>query len=277
MKTRPSPAVSQSARIRILHVDDDPDFTDMTTTFLKREEDRFSIETATSASEGLNCLADGQFDCIVSDYDMPDRNGIDFLEAVRHKHPDLPFILFTGKGSEEVASKAITAGVTDYLQKEVGSDQYAILANRIRNAVERVRTEHERQRQLRAIETAQEGISILDEDGHYRYVNEAFAELHGYDPREMIGEHWELIYPSDDIPRVRNEILPEVEAVGYWRGETTSLRTDDTTVDVDHTLAMTDRGELVSPCETSPPRRNVKESSSVLSPDWRRCSRTRRT
>ncbi|MFW5938625.1 MAG: PAS domain S-box protein, partial [Halanaeroarchaeum sp.] len=51
-----------------------------------------------------------------------------------------PFILFTGKGSEDVASDAIAAGVTDYLQKERGSGQYTVLANRIENAVDQYRT-----------------------------------------------------------------------------------------------------------------------------------------
>ncbi|QCC48787.1 response regulator [Halobellus limi] len=67
---------------------------------------------------------------------MPATDGIEFLEAVREDHPELPFILYTGKGSEEVASDAISAGVTDYLQKGTGSEQYELLANRIRNAVE---------------------------------------------------------------------------------------------------------------------------------------------
>jgi CheY-like chemotaxis protein len=79
--------------IRVLHVDDEPDFADLAATFLEREDERFEVETATSASEGLDRLAADGFDCVVSDYDMPGRNGIEFLEAVREEHEDLPFIL----------------------------------------------------------------------------------------------------------------------------------------------------------------------------------------
>ncbi len=61
---------------------------------------------------------------------MPGQDGIEFLESVRAIDEKLPFILFTGKGSEEVASEAISAGVTDYLQKHQGTDQYTMLANR---------------------------------------------------------------------------------------------------------------------------------------------------
>lgn len=131
--------------ISVLHVEDDPTFADLTATFLRREDDRFSVKTAADASEGFDRLADEGFDCIVSDYDMPGKNGIEFLKGVREIHPDLPFILFTGKGSEEVASDAISAGATDYMQKG-GADQYALLANRIQNIVEQYRNKQRRER-----------------------------------------------------------------------------------------------------------------------------------
>ena len=231
--------------IRVLHVDDEPDFAEMAATFLQGEDERFEVETMRNAKQGLEGLATDEYDCVVSDYNMPGRDGIEFLETVRDERPNLPFILFAGKGSEAVASRAISAGVTDYLQKETGTDQYTVLANRIQNAVSRRRAEHERQRHLEAIETAQDGISVLDSDGHYLYVNEAFADLHGYDSEALIGDHWQLVYRDEDVPTVRDEILPEVERTGSWRGETTSLRSDGTTVDVDHSLVRTETGELV--------------------------------
>jgi PAS domain S-box-containing protein len=128
--------LSSQQGVRILHVDDDPSITDLTGTFLEREDERFTVETATSADEGLESINDRPPDCVVSDYNMPGIGGIEFLQAVREEHPDLPFILYTGKGSEEVASEAISAGVTDYLQKKSGTEQYELLANRIENAVQ---------------------------------------------------------------------------------------------------------------------------------------------
>jgi PAS domain S-box-containing protein len=234
-----------TAPIRVLHVDDDPDVADLTATFLAREIDGMAVETTTGAVEGLDRIRTGTFDCVVSDYDMPGMDGIEFLEAVRETDPDLPFILYTAKGSETVASDAISAGVTDYLQKEPGTEQYELLANRIRNAVERTRAERARKRHLEAIETAREGISILDDDGEFIYVNEAYAELYGYDPEEMIGEHWALIYPDEEVETVDEEVLPLVEERGYWHGETTGLRADGTTFPEDHVLSLTDRGDLV--------------------------------
>ena len=156
MPSQPRIPGGSSEPIHILHVDDESDFTDLAATYLQREDDRFSVHTELSASDGLDRLADERFDCVISDYDMSGRDGIEFLEAVRDDHPELPFILFTGRGSEEVASEAISTGVTDYLQKDTGTEQYAILGNRVRNAVERHRADHERQRMRERMELALE-------------------------------------------------------------------------------------------------------------------------
>lgn len=139
--------------IRVLHVDADPEFAEAVGRFLEREDDRFDVTTAPNVSEGLASLAERDVDCIVSDYDMSDRDGLEFLEAVRSDDSDLPFILYTGTGSEAVASDAISAGVTDYLQKERGTDQYAILANRIANAVEARRYQRLFTERTRRLET----------------------------------------------------------------------------------------------------------------------------
>jgi len=139
---------------RVLHIDDDPSFTELVATFLERENSRLTVTTASNATEGLEALNEKRLDCIVSDFDMPGRNGIEFLKAVRAAHPAIPFILFTGKGSEEVASEAISAGATDYLQKGSGTDQYKLLANRIENAVEQSRSQQELERERSRMEFA---------------------------------------------------------------------------------------------------------------------------
>lgn len=141
-----------SGKIYVLHVDDEPQFSEMAAEFLERQNDRLAIEAATSANEGLDRLADEDIDCIVSDLDMPGQDGIQFLKAVREDYPDLPFILYTGKGSEQVASEAISAGVTDYLQKQSGTSQYDVLANRIENSVKTHRSQAELQDQNHAFD-----------------------------------------------------------------------------------------------------------------------------
>ncbi|USZ69975.1 response regulator (plasmid) [Halorussus salilacus] len=135
------------APYRVLHVEDNEFFARVTASVLG-DEYGMAVRTATSASDALELLDSEGFDCIVSDYEMPGMDGLAFLDAVRERGSEVPFILLTGGGSEEIASEAISAGVTDYLQKGSGTDQFAVLANRIENAVARRRSERRATRQI---------------------------------------------------------------------------------------------------------------------------------
>jgi PAS domain S-box-containing protein len=159
--------------IRVLHVDDDATFAELAAEFLEQYGSRLDVVTETSVADGFERLVAGGIDCVVSDYDMPRENGVEFLERVRERYPRLPFILFTGKGSEEVASDALSAGATDYLQKERGTKQYTVLANRIENAAEKYRTETDLERRSRQHDAlATLGRTALETDG----VDEVFDE-----------------------------------------------------------------------------------------------------
>jgi len=233
------------ASIVVLHVDDDHAFADTTATLLERADDRLEVLTENSVADGLDRLADTRVDCIVSDYDMPGRNGLDFLEAVRADDGDIPFVLYTGKGSEEVAAAAFSRDATDYLQKRAGSDQATVLANRLVNYVETARANAERRRRLTAIETAKEGISILDADGEFVFVNEAYAALYGYDPDEMVGESWDFVRSERERERMLDEVVPTFHEAGEWHGKTIGRRADGSTFVEDHSMSLTAKDEIV--------------------------------
>jgi len=175
--------------VRLLHVDDESSFLELTTEFLSQEDDRFEVVTETTPSDGLARLDAEPFDCVVSDYQMPETTGIEFLKAVRESYPSLPFILFTGEGSEAVASDAISAGATDYLQKQTGTEQYQLLANRILNAVESYQTQRELEQYQLLVETVGDPMYILDANGTITLANEALAEMLGCDRETVVGMH----------------------------------------------------------------------------------------
>lgn len=190
---------------RVLHVDDEPGFSDLLESVLKEEIPDGAIIAASSAGEALEKLESEEFDCIVSDYDMPKKNGLEFLTDVRKRHSDLPFILFTGKGSESIASEAITAGVTDYLQKGSGKEHYELLVNRITHAVNQYRTEQEIRDTKEYFSTilshTSDYIMIVDESGCVSYVSAPIDRLMGYSPEEIIGINaFELVHPDDMEP-----------------------------------------------------------------------------
>ena len=221
---------TSSETVRVLHVDDEPGFSDLTAEFLERQDDRFVVETATDADEGRERLAAAEFDCVVSDYEMPGRNGIEFLTAVREIHPELPFILFTGKGSETIASDAISAGVTDYLQKGAGTDQYELLANRIGNAVSQIRAERrldeERQRFQALFENLSQAVVEVEWEGEtpvVQHVNPRFTEVFGYDAEEIVGESLdEYVVPEAEANGV-SELNRRIREKGLYSEAVTRL------------------------------------------------------
>jgi PAS domain S-box-containing protein len=211
--------VSTSTPIRVLHVDDEPEFGDMVAEFLEREDAQLDVTSVTSAAAGIERLDGAQFDCVVSDYDMPDQNGLQLFESVRDSHPDLPFILFTGKGSEDVASDAISAGVDDYLQKQGGTGQYTLLAHRITNAVAQYRSKQE-------IEASQERLSLFFEQSplgalewtesfDVARMNEKAEEILGFTEEELVGSSWRRLIPEseqDGVAELFAEMLTESKA-----------------------------------------------------------------
>jgi len=123
--------------IDVLYVDDEPSLLDIGKLFLEESGD-FNVSTAISAADGIRLLGQERFDAIVSDYQMPGMDGISFLIEVRKIHDGLPFILFTGKGREEIVIQAINEGADFYLQKSGDPNaMYAELEHMIRKAIER--------------------------------------------------------------------------------------------------------------------------------------------
>ena len=132
------------AMYTVLYVDDEQNLIDLARLYLEKSPE-FCVKTQTSALEALTSPLITTCDVIVSDYQMPEMDGIEFLKAVRERFGDIPFILFTGRGREDVVIEAINSGVDFYLQK--GGDakaQFAELSHKIRMAVERKRAVDER-------------------------------------------------------------------------------------------------------------------------------------
>jgi len=217
-------SVAHHESVRVLHADSEPDFADLAAMHLEREREAFDVCTATSATEGLDRLAEEDIDCIVSDYDMPGMDGLDFLEVVREEYPDLPFILFTGRGSEEIASEAISAGVTEYLNKGTGTDQYTVLANRIDNAVEEYRAERELIETDQVVRTILDSLPLvlytLDEEGRFTRSQGKALETIGLEPGEVVGRSVHEVF--GDFPEIIDncerafdgELVEEVVGVG---------------------------------------------------------------
>lgn len=116
----------------------------------------------------------------------------------------------------------------------------------VRDITERKQRERQLQQRSTAMERSTDGIAIVDADGDYAYVNQAHAEVYGYDDADaFIGESWEMCYTDAELETIENEVFPELEAESHWRGELTGLRRDGDTFPQELSLTMMDDGGIV--------------------------------
>ena len=178
--------------IKILIVDDDPEVLDITKIFLERTG-YFKVATGNSATEGLLKLEEDTFEAVISDYEMPEMNGLDFLKKIRGGGNTIPFIIFTGRSREDVVIEALNSGADYYIQK--GSDLkslFAELTHKILLAVEKKRSEkalsEANEYKNRLIESHIDPLLTIDNRFKIMDINSAMEMLSGYSKDEIEGQ-----------------------------------------------------------------------------------------
>lgn len=187
--------------LSVLYVDDETTLLDLGKLFLERNK-AIHVDIASSASDALAMLACKSYDAIISDYQMPEIDGIELLKEVRRLFGDIPFILFTGRGREEVVIQAINHGADFYLQKGgEPKSQFVELEHKVRQAVTRRKAEHsliESERTSRALlDATTDAVALITEDLTILAVNDAFARRFGREPDQMTGKNLHEYIPPD--------------------------------------------------------------------------------
>ena len=193
-------------KIRVLHVDDDSGVLKITKECLESDAS-VQVETAVSVEEALQKLEKEKFDIIVSDYQMPGKDGLDLLKTLRNSGNTIPFIMFTGKGREEVAIRALNMGANQYLNK-VGETEtvYAELAHSVAELAKTGKAEEkqcELEQKFRVLfEKTTDGLVYCDPAGRILDVNEKAAEIAGKRREDIIGRSFlDLgLVSSENVP-----------------------------------------------------------------------------
>ena len=204
---QPQPSPDPSS-IRVLHVDDEATHRDYTKSFLEMADESIHVESVASPEDALERLESETYDCIVSDFQMPVLDGIELARRIRETS-DIPFIIYTGRGSEEVAEAAFAVGIDDYIRKEVDPSHYRVLARRIRSAVEKTRSDQElresEERYRSLVENSPTSISVTA-GNKIAYVNRRRAELTGHTRSELVGTIGIDNIVPEDVELIRSRI-----------------------------------------------------------------------
>lgn len=143
-------------------IDDEVDFLGVSKMWMQKLGS-FTVETVQTGEEALDLLHSSKFDAVISDYQMSQMDGIELLKTVKSENPDMPFILFTGRGREEVVIEALNNGADFYLQKGVGARSlFTELAHKTQQAVQKCRVEEslrQSQGNVRALLDAKGGLA----------------------------------------------------------------------------------------------------------------------
>jgi PAS domain S-box-containing protein len=198
------------APINVLHVDDDADYL-KTTKQIVEMQGSFKVETAPSVEEAQEKMRKKEFDVIISDYIMPRKDGLEFLRELRDSGNKIPFIIFTGKGREIVAIKALNLGADQYINK-IGKPEviYTELSHAIREVVKikqagkALQKSEESYRRL--FENAPVVILTLDLKGNVTSINKV-AEEYGFKKDEIIGKNMHKLVFKRYWPKLLKDLV----------------------------------------------------------------------
>ena len=182
---------------QILYVDDEAALLEITRLFLEQTGE-IAVDTTTDPFEAYGMIMAGRYDAVISDYHMPGMDGIALLKRIREAGSQVPFIIFTGRGREEVAIEALNSGVDFYIQK--GGDpkaQFTVLAGTIRQLAGRRKAEETLHR---AESLAHLGSWALDCETWQLTWSDEIYRIFGLDPGERVMTYdafLSMVHPDD--------------------------------------------------------------------------------
>jgi len=196
--------------LRILYLEDDPDFAELVRSLLQQDKLNADIKRVADRAEFEASLDSETFDVILSDFRLPAFTGLEALAFVRKKCPDTPFILISGTIGELAAIESLKAGAVDYVLKQNPKRLAAAIGRAVQEAGEhakRRQAETELARREKYFRTLTEDsldiLCILSREGHFLYTSPSMERVLGYTSEELRGtDSFRYIHP-DDLPPAR--------------------------------------------------------------------------
>jgi PAS domain S-box-containing protein len=228
-------AQSKIDRLRILVVDDDETDRLAVRRCLRQSGLSIAVDEAGSAAETLKLIGDATYDCVLLDYYLPDMPGLALFESLRAAAPDIPVVMFTGRGDEDIAVELMKAGAADYLPKASMTPER--LAAGLRHAMELARATVARKQaedELRAQESRFRTLAnaipqlawMTDASGARHWFNQRWFDYTGTTFEEMEGWGWRQVHHPDHVERITERIHGSCATGEPWE-DTYMLRGKD--------------------------------------------------
>lgn len=221
--------------LRILLIDDNRSDRLLVLRELQREFDQLDVQQINSSGEFSRAIRAGDFDAVVTDFQLRWTTGIDILEAVRQQYPRCPVVMFTNTGTEEVAVEAMKLGLDDYILKE--PNRYIRVPIAVRIALDRRKIQQRAAlleiRLQGLLNQVKVGIFRSDSEGTLLEANRAFLELLGAESLAQANElslidthhHYKLLLDLPPQQQEQEVQLHRSNGTQFWALLTTTLNT----------------------------------------------------
>jgi PAS domain S-box-containing protein len=207
-----------SKPLRILHLEDDPDFAELVRSLLQQDELDAELKRVVTRAEFEAALDSEEFDVILSDFRLPRFTGLEALAFVRKEYPDAPFILLSGTIGEHAAIDSLKAGATDYVLKHNPERLASAVRRAAQEAVERAKRRQvetelvRREKYFRTLtENSLDILCILSREGQFLYASPSIERVLGLSPEELHGTDSFLRVHPEDLALVRGTLQEAIE------------------------------------------------------------------
>ncbi|MFQ5603486.1 MAG: PAS domain S-box protein [bacterium] len=201
----------------------------------------YDYTLSSSKAETEEHLASKVFDVIIADYYLGDATAFDLMQAAA----DIPLIIITGLGDEDIAVKAMKEGAFDYLVKDVENNYLKVLPIVIEKAIKRKQVEEKYRMLSHALMCIHDSIYITDVNDTIIFVNKSFCKNYGFTDGEIIGQPSRILWKNDNQnAKDMKKVISEIDEYG-WKSQVTHQRKDGTEFPIylSRSIILDDKGQ----------------------------------
>jgi PAS domain S-box-containing protein len=221
--------------LQLFLIEDDDDIALLIRKSLERAGHQ--VTRCRSAADALIVLGHTTFDLVLLDQRLPDMAGLDLLQVFAQEGIQVPALMVTAYGDEQLATQVLHAGALDYVVKDPALTFLTELPKRVSDSVTRHRLQLLNRLLIQALESARDGIMITDLQGTILHVNRALEHMTGYARDELIGQTPRLLKSSVHPAELYADLWRSILARSSWQGELTNRRKDGSLLEVSLTVS----------------------------------------